>query len=335
MGLLRGEHQPAQLVFVHRRADGEVGNRSQVGQIEGSVVRGTVFAHQSGAVEADDDGQVEDGRVVDDVVVGPLRKGRIDVAEGLQALFRHSRRECDGVAFGNAHVERAVGHFLHHDVHGAARGHGGCDAHDALVLLCQFEERFAEHVLEFRRTIRAVAHDSLARLRIEFARRMPNGGLFFRRFVAFSLRRVQMEQLRAAHILDLSQDAHQFHHVVTVKRAEIADVHALENVLLPSQSRFQRVVEADEALASLVAHHAARLEPLRRLEAQLVVGGVRVELQEVFFHAAHSLVDRHVVVVEDDEQVVVGRRHVVQALEGQSATHRAVANDGHDFSPDS
>ena len=95
------------------------------------------------------------------------------------------------------------------------------------------------------------------------------------------------------------------------------------------QSRLHGVIQTDKSLATVVVHHATCLQPLRSLEAQAVVSGIGVELKQVFLHAADSPVDRHVVVVEDDEQVVVGRRDVVQALEGKSAAHGTIADDGH------
>ena len=56
-----------------------------------------------------------------------------------------------------------------------------------------------------------------------------------------------------------------------------------------------------------------------------------MQVHQVLFHSSHTAVDAHVVVVEDDEQVVGGVRCVVQSLEGQSAAHGSVANDGNDM----
>src|SRR5690606_34425840 len=62
---------------------------------------------------------------------------------------------------------------------------------------------------------------------------------------------------------------------------------------------------------------------------------LRVELpgqqpREVAVERAHRRRDRHLVVVEDDEQVDVRRdAGVVQRLEGHARAHRAVADDGH------
>ena len=158
---------------------------------------------------------------------------------------------------------------------------------------------------------------------------MPYGGLFFGGLVAFAFHRVQVEQFGASHVFQLPQHAHQPLYIVPVERPKVAYVHAFENVLLVGYGRLQRVAQSDESLSAVVVHHAARLEPVGSLKTQRIVGFVGVEVEQVLFHAAHRAVDAHVVVVEDDEQVVGRRRGVVEALESQSAAHGTVADDGH------
>ena len=117
VGQLRGVHEPAQLVLVHRIGNSEVGDGAQRSHVEGAVVRGTVFAHQSGPIKAEYHRQTQQRQIVDDVVVGALSKGAVDIAEGLQPVFGHTARESDGVPFGNAHIENTLWHFLLHDGH--------------------------------------------------------------------------------------------------------------------------------------------------------------------------------------------------------------------------
>ena len=328
--LLSGEHQSAQLVLVHGRGDGEVGYGPQCRQVEGSVVCGPVAAHQSGAVQTEHHVQAQDGHVVNDVVVGALRKGAVYVAEGQQPLLGHAGREGDGVSLGDAHVEGSLGHLLHHDVHRAASGHGGCHAHDAGVLPRQLEQRLAEHLLVLHLlTASVVALQQLARLGVELSRCVPHGGVVLAGCKAVALLRVQVQQLRPFHVLQLAQYAHQLLHVVAVEGSEVAYVHAVEDVLLVRDGALQRVAQAYEALSAVVLQHSVALHEASGLEAHLVVGLVGAQAQQVLLHAAHRAVYRHVVVVQYDEHVVRARRHVVQSLEGQSAAHGAVADDGH------
>ena len=156
-------HEVAQVALVEGRGYCEVGDGSEVCHVVGSVVCGAVFAHYACPVEAEDHVEAHGGCIVDDVVVGSLHEGGVDVAEGHEAVFCHAAGECHGVSFGYAHVEDSVGHGVHHDVHRASCGHGRCDSDDARVLLCQFEECLAEYVLELWRTGGAVVGcDALA-----------------------------------------------------------------------------------------------------------------------------------------------------------------------------
>ena len=66
--------QVAQLQFVERGRDDEIGNRAERGHVEYSVVRGSVLADQSGPVKAEYDFQLLECNVVYDTVVGPLHK---------------------------------------------------------------------------------------------------------------------------------------------------------------------------------------------------------------------------------------------------------------------
>ena len=236
------------------------------------------------------------------------------------------------MSFGDAHVEDAVGHLVHHQVERATRRHSRRYANYLRVLLRKFDDSASEHVLVAQRLRRSVAGESLARVGVELAGCVPYRSRFLGRFVSLALHRVQVQEFRAAHVLQLVQYAHQFHHVVAVERTEVAYVHALEDVLLMGKRRLDGVVEAYESLATVVVEIALRVEPLRSAVAQAVVRGVGVEIEQVFLHAAHSVVDAHVVVVKDDEQVVGRRRYVVETLKCQSARHRAVAYYGYDVS---
>ena len=50
---------------------------------------------------------------------------------------------------------------------------------------------------------------------------------------------------------------------------------------------------------------------------------------QVMLHAAHAVVDAHIVVVQYDEQVIGHTACIVKAFEGKSAAHASVAYDGH------
>ena len=141
--------------------------------------------------------------------------------------------------------------------------------------------------------------------------------------------RMQMEQLGATHVLQLSQDANQVFHAMPIEWTKVANVHPFEDILLMRYSALQRVTQSDQPILPIIMQHAMALHPSGGFEAHLVVGLVCAQAQQVLLHATHRTVDRHVIIVQDDKDIVRTGRHIVQALKGQAATHGTIANDGH------
>ena len=149
------------------------------------------------------------------------------------------------MSFGNAYVEGAVGHGIHQHVHRTSCRHGRRNAHNARILLGQFEQSLTEHILKLRRLrFFVLFDDALSAFDAEFSGSMPHGGLFFSRCKALAFYRMQVQEFGTVHIFDFAQNAYQFDDIVSVRRSEIADVHAFENILLIGQQRFHRIVEA-------------------------------------------------------------------------------------------
>ena len=88
-----------------------------------------------------------------------------------------------------------------------------------------------------------------------------------------------MKQLRTFHVFELLQHTHNFNNVVAIERAEIADVHAFEHVLLMAQRTLQCIVEANESFASAVVEITFAAQPTAGFKAQTIVGFRGVQLQ--------------------------------------------------------
>ena len=321
-------HQIAQFGFVHRRGDHQPRHGAEGGHVEDSVVRHAVLADQAAPVEAHHHRQVLDRHVVNHVVVGALHEGRIDIAEGNHPRGGQSGREGHGVSFGDAHVETAVGHLAHQNVHRTARRHGGRDAHHAGVEAGQFQQRLAEDVLVAGRA--AFRGDPLARVGVEAPRGMPHRLIVLGRKVALALYGHDVQQLGSLDVVHRAQRPHQLPEVVAVHRSEVAEIEALEQIAL-----------VEHPLLDGVARLLAQAQQTRRMRQQapqpllepVVVHRGR-DLQQVVLQRARRLVDSHVVVVENHQQVgPLAGSGVVQPLERQAAGHRAVADHGHDLPP--
>src|SRR5258705_3273430 len=110
------------------------------------MMRGTVFTNKTGAVKTEDHRQLLDGHVMDDLVVGTLHKGRINIAEDPHALGSHAGRQGDGMLLAYAHIKSTSWHLLHHEFQGGAAGHGRSDPEYFRIHLCQLDEGEAEDV---------------------------------------------------------------------------------------------------------------------------------------------------------------------------------------------
>ena len=80
---------------------------------------------------------------------------------------------------------------------------------------------------------------------------MPDSRMLFGRFESFSFNGVKMQYFRAFHIFDIPQDTSDILYVMSVYRAEITNVHSLEDVLLLCDERFQTVSQTDKCLAAI------------------------------------------------------------------------------------
>ena len=160
-------------------------------------------------------------------------------------------------------------------------------------------------LLVFGRQVPGVRLDPPACLGVVSAGGMEYDGVLLGCLESLALDGMDMQQLGAFHVLDLAQGGYQFHHIVSVARTEVADVHAVEDVLLVGQERFQGVVEADDLLPAALVQDAPLEQVLGGSEPEVVIEFAGMQLVQVMFHAAHAVVDAHIVVIQDDEQVVV------------------------------
>ena len=125
---------------------------------------------------------------------------------------------------------------------------------------------------------------------------------------------------------------HQRDYVVSVQRPEVTDVHSLEHILLIGQQGLQRVVETQNLAFAFLVEPSKLQQFLGHAVSQGVVPTAGVELMQIIGHASHTAVNAHIVVVQNDEQVVGHGAGIVQSFVSQTATHTAIANDGNHLS---
>ena len=310
----------AAFVFVGRGHDDHVRDAAQKRHVVVARVRGAVGAHQAGAVQRERHVQVLQGHVVDQLVVGALQKGRVNGHDGFQAFASQARAEGHGMLFGNTDVEIAGRELLFEFHHARAFAHGRRDAHQALVVRGHVAQPVAEHFRVRHLGRRRGRLDAFRR--IELARAVVQDRLRLGQLVALALLGDHVQELRTLQLLDILQGRDQRIEVVAVDGADIVKTEFLEHggghdhalgVLFKALRQFQYGAGQD-GLADIFR---CRIELARHQPRQVAV------------QRAHGRRDRHVVVVQDHQQVdVFLHARIVHRLEGHAGRHRAVADHG-------
>ncbi len=188
----------------------------------------TIGADEPGAIDGEAHGQVLDAHVVHDLIVGALKKRRVDRAERLIPFCREAGSEGDRVLLGDADVEAAVGERLVEQVEAGAVGHGGVDRHDLVVAPGFRDQRVGEHLGVGGRV--GLGFELRAGDDVEGRHGMVLFGRRLGRRVALALLRHDVDEdrprLRIAHVL---QDGQQVIEVVAVDRADVVEAELLEH----------------------------------------------------------------------------------------------------------
>ena len=147
------------------------------------------------------------------------------------------------------------------------------------------------------------------------------GGL--RRRIALALLGHHVDEHRPVlHVAHVLQDRQQLVEVVAVDRADVIEAEFLEQGAAGPE--VAAIFLGQPGLVVQELRQAPR-ELLGRV-AQRAIGAARDEAREIGRHRAGRRRDRHVVVVEDDDEPRAHGAGVVHRLVGHSRRHRAVAD---------
>jgi hypothetical protein len=127
-----------------------------------------------------------------------------------------------------------------------------------------------------------------------------------------------------AHIL---QHRHQMLQIVPVDRADVEEAHLLEQRAAGDVAARMFHGPRDGPVGTLAEIGGQLLAEL----AKALVGAPRSQPRQIGAHRPARRCDRHVVVVEDDDQPRTQRACIVQRLIGHAGRHGAVADDGDDI----
>ena len=220
-----------------------------------------------------------------------------------------------------------LGKRLVEDVDAGAGRHRGGDADDLVVLLGFLDQALAEHVLVGRRVRLGLGLRAGRDVELDHGVILVGGG--FGRAVALALLRHDVNQDRAGlHVADVLQNRQQMVEIVAVDRADVIEAEFLEQRAAVHHEAAGIFLDAIGAVGE--DFRQALVDLLGRL-AQRAVGLAGVEARQIGRHRADRRRDRHVVVVEDDDQARVHRTGIVHGFIGHAGGHRAVADHGDDI----
>src|SRR5689334_16587494 len=147
---------------------------------------------------------------------------------------------------------------------------------------------------------------------------------------SFPLLSDAVNEPRATHLAHGGQRVDQLVDVVTIYRAEIAESELLE-----------QDTGRKEGLHALLPFPHQRCNSGKRsrggvdygadCRANAVVKRIALNRGEILRHRADVRRNRHLVVVQNDDEVPIRRSRVVQSLVGETTRRRSVAEDGDDL----
>ena len=286
-----------------------------------------VCADQSGAVDGKAHRQVLDCDIVHNLIIGALQEGGINRAKWPHSLRSQSGGKGHAMLFGYADVKCAVRMCLREFVHAGAAGHGSGNGHNPWVSIGQFRQRFAKDILIGRWTATG-AFILLAGNDIEFDHAMIFVRRRLGRGIAMAFFGNHMDQYRSFGIVaDIFQNGDQLIQIMPVNWTHIiktqffkqgsAHRHAARKFF----GTFSGAVNAARQFGGQLAGEFA--------QAQIFAGGYQP--RQIGGQAPHRRRNRHVIVVQDDDQPVARRLRVVHRLIGHASRHRSITDDGNGF----
>ena len=256
---------------------------------------------------------------MDQLVVGALQEGRVDRDHRLDAFAGHAGGEGERVLFGDAHIEVAFRVFLGETHHAGALAHRRRDRHQLVAAGGHVAQPVSEY-LGIRELAAALAGLDTGHV-VELADTVVQDGIGFGQLVAVALLRDHVQEFRTRQFPQVFQRRDQRIEVVTVDRAVI-----MEAELLEQRARRDHALHVFFGPLGEFAQRRRQFQHLGARAAGRVVGVAGQQAGQVLVQRADRRRNRHVVVVEDDQQVGILDARVVQCLEGHAGGHRAVTD---------
>ena len=313
-------HHVHQVRFVGGSHEDEVRQAAEVGEVEGACMGRAVGADEAGAVHRETNRQALDRHIVHDLVVGALQERRINGRERLEAFGGEPGGEGHPMLLGDADIEAAIGKLLGEKVEPGARRHRRGNGNDLVVLPRFLDEGFGVDFGVGRRGRFRLGLGT--RCHVELDDAVIFVGRFFGRLVALALFRDDVNEERP--VLGVPHVYKHRQEMIDVVAVDIEEPELVEQGT-PGHETAGVFLDGDRALLQ------ERRQQLGHLFDGMVhraVGAPGDQTREIARERADRRRNRHVIVIEDDDQARVHGAGIVHGLISHTCGHRAVADDG-------
>ena len=146
-GLVNGQLQHLlQLFTIARRHEHHSRDAAHEGDVKDAVMGPAVLPGQSRPVEAEDKRVFLDTDIVDQLVVGPLGKGRVDGKDRAHAAKGQAGPEAGTMLFANADIKIAIREFFCKFEQPCPVGHARGDGADPAIFAAERDNRLFENI---------------------------------------------------------------------------------------------------------------------------------------------------------------------------------------------
>ena len=289
-----------------------------------------VIANHTSPVDRESDRQILDGDIMHNLVITTLQEGRIERTERLHAFSGQTGGKGHCMLFGDADIKNAPRKPCLHLVEAGSRWHCRSDRHDLVVRFGSCHQPIGKH----RGVARGVASSLVLRSgddiefrdSVIFFGRRPGKGMS----LAFLGDHMDQNRPTRMAVADVFQNRKKMRHVMAVDRANVKKAKLAEHR-----------IAADQVTSSLTRASRGALdlgrEPTGNLAHQVTDRMKRLrgdETRQIAAHRANRLGNRHVIVIQDDDQTRIGCTGIVHALEGHTGAHRAITDHRDDIAVD-
>ncbi len=307
-----GPEQFPQFVLVLRSHECYVRNMPEIGDIENTMMGGTVLPHEAAAIHGEDNGKILKTDVMNDLVIGPLEKCRIDGNDRTGPLGCHSACECHGMLLGDPDIDKSFRIELSEVRKPCPLGHGRRNRKKLRNLTGNLDHGLAKN-LRIGRISSSLLPEGTG-FRIKGRNTVEGDGTLFGWGIALSLDSPDVEKNSPGTFLQCTDRIDQQGEIVSVNRSDIGEAHFLE----PEAWRRNH---ADNLAMGHLCKPCHRITDDRdvpqksfRFPPHLFDGRVGRNSRQIGREGPDILGNGKIVVIEDDQELFLSCSGLIQCL---------------------